>query len=145
MLHKLGWIPILIVVCLLGIWRYFNPPAYDPSVLFYNRAGLLTNKKMKIWNDTVFVSSANPTISISSAGFATILNAQAQVVQTSVSVSNFTWCNITSYTTSNVTLFLTQQNNSTINILGSVVLLGTPLQQPTTPTNTAIALQVFGY
>lgn len=145
MIHKFGWIALLGVVILGGIWKLLNPYAYDPPVLFYNRAGQILNKKMKVWSDTLLVTSANPSINISSAGFSTIINAQAQIVQTSATVNNFTWCNVSSYTTSSVSLFLTQENSSTVNILGSVVLLGTPLQQPSSPSNTYVALQIFGY
>lgn len=139
MLHKFGWI-IAIFLFTLG-WMFH---AYDPPVQVYNRAGKV-NKQIKIWNDTVAVTTANPSISIASAGFSVILNAQAQIVQTAATVSSFTWCNVTSYTTSSVNLFLTQENSSTVNILGSIVLLGTPLQQPSAPTSTSVALQVLGY
>ena|ERR1700743_432591 len=123
------------------LWIKF---AYDPPVKLYNRSGQVS-KQIKIWNDTIAVTSANPSISISSAGFSIILNVQAQIVQTSVTVNSFTWCNVTSYTTSSVNLFLTQENSSTVNVLGSIVLLGTPLQQPTSFASTSIALQVIGY
>ncbi len=118
--------------------------AYDPPTLYYNRGGII-KKQMKVWADTIAVSSANPSINISSAGFSNIISVQPQIIQSSATLSNFAWCNVTTYSTSSVTLFLSQQNNNTINILGSLVLLGTPLQQPTTFTNMSVAIQVIGY
>ena len=131
----------IVGVFIVGVVGYFI--AYDP-IKYYNRSGQIL-KPIRIWNDTIAITSATPAINISSAGFTTIVSVQPQILQTSVSISNFTWCNLTSYTDTTVNLFLTQQNNNTVNILGSLVLLGTPLQAPTTFTNMSVALQVTGY
>lgn len=125
----------------VGVVSYFM--AYDP-VKFYNRNGQII-KAMKVWTDTISVTNANPSINISSAGFSTIISVQPQIVQSAATVTTFTWCNVTSYTTTTINLFLAQENSSTINILGSLVLLGTPLQQPSSFTNTSVAVQVIGY
>lgn len=140
MLHKFGWL----IAFIIGGWMWFTH-AYDPPVIWYNRAGRISNKQIKIWNDTISVSSANPTVSIAAAGFTSVINVQAQIIQSTPTVSNFTWCNVTSYSTSSVALFLTQENSSTVNILGNIVLLGTPLQQPSSPSNTFVALTVVGF
>ena len=127
----------------IGGYFYFLGNAYDPT-RFYNRSGEILKPK-KIWIDTFAIASATPTLSISSAGFSTIISVQSQIIQSSPTLSNFTWCNATSYSTSSVTLFLAQENSSTVNILGSLVLLGTPLQAPSSFSNMFVSLEVIGY
>lgn len=117
--------------------------AYDP-VKYYNRSGQLF-KPMKIWTDTIAITSATPSVNISSAGFSTIISIQPQMIQGSPTLANFSWCNVTSYSTSSISLFLVQQNNNTVNVLGSLVLLGTPLQAPTAFTGLYMAITVIGY
>jgi len=133
---------VLTIMGVIGVLGYLF--AYDPPIRYYNRNGLIS-KQMKIWMDTVSVASSTPSVNISSAGFSTIVSVQAQIIQSSPTLSNFTWCNATSYSTSSVTLFLAQENSSTVNILGSLVLLGTPLQAPSSFSNMFVSLEVIGY
>lgn len=142
MIHKAGWILFLGAALAFAVFKMFGW-AYDP-IKFYNRSGQIT-KSMRIWTDTIAVTSSTPAINISSAGFSNIVSVQPQIIQTSVSLTNFTWCNVTTYSTSSVSLFLAQENSSTVNILGSLVLLGTPLQAPSSFSNMFVALQVIGY
>jgi len=130
-------------VIIISVFLWFIR-SYDPVPTYYNRAGQI-KKNMRIWTDTVAVTSAAPVVNISSAGFSTIVSVQPQIIQTAGTISNFTWCNLASYTNTSVTLFLTQANNNTVNILGSIVLLGTPLQQPSTFSNMSVVLEVIGY
>ena len=135
----IGWVLFGIAGFMIYIFK-----AYDPPVKIYNRAGIIS-KPIKIWADTVSISSATPSISISSAGFSAILDVQPQIIQSSPTLASFMWCNVTTYSTSSVTLFLAQENSSTVNILGSLVLLGTPLQAPSTFTNVFVSLRITGY
>lgn len=138
--------PVLTIIIILGVifGSIFGLKSYEPSTKFYNRAGLI-NKTIKIWNDTIAVTSATPSVNISSAGFSTIVSVQPQIIQASPTLATFSWCNVTSFTTSAVTFFLAQQNNSSVVILGINVLSGTPLAAPTSFSGMFLAVQVIGY
>jgi hypothetical protein len=136
----IGWCIIGIIGIGAWIWH-----AYNPYPIFYNSSGQIVGKQMAVWVDSIPITSANPTINISSAGFSKVLSVQVQILQPSASVTTFTWCNVTSQSTTAINLFLTQENSSTVNILGSIVLLGTPLQQPTTFSNVNAVVEVIGY
>ena len=143
MLHKIGWVLFIGVVLGAGIAKWLGV-AYDPPTLFYNKNGQVS-KQMKIWNDTIAVSSATPSISISSAGFSQILSVQPQVIQNSATLSGFAWANVQNFSTSSVTLTLASQNLNTVTILGISVLSGSPLAPPTGFSGTFVALTVIGY
>src|ERR1700753_2114225 len=100
--------------------------SYDPPTLYFNRSGQV-KKQMRVWNDTIAISSSTPSISIASAGFTQILSVQPQVIQNSGSLNTFAWANVQSFSTSSVTLTLASQNLNTVTILGISVLSGAPL------------------
>jgi|ERR1700749_954443 len=124
----------------LAYWVF----AYDPPTLYFNKSGQI-KKQIRIWNDTLAVSTATPTIDISSAGFTQIVDIQPQVIQNSASLTNFAWCNVKTYTNTSVSLNLAQQNNNTVTILSISVLSGSPIAAPTGFTGTFISLRVTGF
>jgi len=138
MLHKFGW------VLFLGAVAFgFIVHSFDQQTLYYNKSGQI-KKQIRVWNDTVSVSAASPTIDISSAGFSNIIDIQPQIIQNASTLTNFAWCNVKSYTTTSVTLNLAQQNNNTITILGISVLSGSPIAPPTGFSGTFVSLRVTG-
>lgn len=133
-------IGLVIAAALLKIGWF----SYDPPTLYYNRAGLV-KKQIRVWNDTISITSASPVIDISSAGFTQILDIQGQVMQNSAVLTNFAWGNVKTYSNTSVTINLAQQNNNTVTILGISVLSGSPISPPTSFSGTFISLKVTGY
>lgn len=133
-------IGLVIATALLKIGWF----SYDPPNLYFNRTGWI-KKQMRIWNDTIAVSTASPSIDVSAAGFTQIIDIQPQVIQNSASLTNFAWCNVKTYTTSSITLNIAQQNNNTVTILGISVLSGSPIAAPSSFTGMFVSLRVTGY
>lgn len=92
----------------------------------YNSAGLV-NQPMKMWCDTVTPSTSNGySINISSAGFTRILSAHVIGIRSGATASTGPNSFINSMSTTALVVSSIEDNPSTVNILGNLILLGAP-------------------
>jgi len=119
--------------------------AYQPGANnlygYYNKNGAI-NQPMKIWCDTVPVTSASQAIDISSAGFTKVLSIQVQPALNTSTVASMPIASIKSWSTSSVTVNFVQSNTSLVSVLG-VQVVG--LQSLQSFSNTYCHVTVTGY
>lgn len=98
----------------------------DSTTKFYNASGRIY-QKLKVWIDTLSVSSSSgQSVDISSAGFSNVLCVQAIGLRNTGTVSSSPQISIKTYSTSAITLNITETNTATTTILGISVLSGLP-------------------
>jgi len=109
---------------------------------FYTSSGMVS-QQIKVWNGIVTPSTGSgQTVDISSAGFSTILNVQAQVESNTASATSVPLVSIKSYTTTSVVTNIIVSNNSTIGSLLSPIV---GLLFATNLTGYKLHVQVTGY
>jgi hypothetical protein len=117
---------------------------FPDSVVFYNTAGRV-NQRLKVWSDVVTPSTANGySVDISSAGFATVLYANAMPIRNTATTTSVPNCAVKSITTTAVVFNIVEGNSSLVSLLGSGVLLGVSNQFANT-TGLTLYVQVYGY
>lgn len=120
----------------------YNDLANKPAVpMLYNSSGVI-NQTPKIWFGSVAPDDATDyAIDISSAGFNQILSYTLTIKQSDVT----TWAQVEDITTTTLTIDLYQVNSNLVNILGNLVLLGTPTIPANNFTGLTLNVQVTGY
>lgn len=117
----------------------------EPQVKIYNRSGII-NHEIRLWIDTITVTSASGfSIDISSAGFSGITTVSAEAIRNTGALTSVPSCHVKTIGTSTLFLNLTEENSTTINLLGSLVLLGAPLQFVSNTSGLQVAIVVIGY
>lgn len=118
------------------------PATFRDSVEYYGSAGRI-NQKIKVWSGIVTPTTGNGfNVDISAAGFGTILNVQAQAVNSTAIAASVPIVTVKSYTTTQVSLNIIQSNSQLLSILGVTV---TGLIFATNLTGTTLHVQVTGY
>lgn len=121
--------------------RTFNIP---DSILFYNSGGRV-NKIVKIFADTITVSSSNGfNVDVSAAGFTKVLSASAVAVKNTATATSVPNVGIKSISNTALTLNFTEGNSSVVTLLGSSVLLG-PSTSFASTTGLSVYVLVVGY
>lgn len=124
---------------------FFFKENKETQVKIYNRNGIIS-REIRLWLDTITVSSSNAfSVDISSAGFSGVMAVYASAIKNTSSVSSVPFCQVKTIGTSSIVVNLIEQNSSTVNILGSLVLLGVPLQFVSNTSGLQIAVAVLGY
>lgn len=101
-----------------------NTITLNNPIIYYSTSGTVT-PVTKVWRSIVTPTTSNGyTIDISSAGFSTITNIQIVASKNSSNAYQCPNSSIKSYTNSQLVVNIIEGNASTVNILGSLVLLG---------------------
>lgn len=117
----------------------------EPQVKIYNRSGIISHE-IRLWIDTITVTSSNGfSVDISSASFTGIISASVEAIKNTSTLSNVPSCQVKTISNTALVLNLTEENSSTVNILGNIVLLGTPLQFVSNTSGLQVAVAVLGY
>jgi len=135
-----------ILLCLSCVFLFFKDWLIkEPQLKMYNRNGII-NHEIRLWIDTITVTSGNSfSVDISSAGFTGITGVSAGAMKNTSTLSSIPMCQIKSISTTAVVFNMVEENSTTINILGSLVLLGTPLQFVSSTNGLQVAVAVLGY
>lgn len=119
-------------------------PVYD-TVKFYSKSTLLSNKAV-IVKDTFAISTANPVITLPLPTGTTIASVLAATgYRAGSTASNSPQVAIYDFTSTTVSLLVTQQNTTTVSILGINVLSGLPFILTPDPTNVKIVISYIAY
>lgn len=131
----------LLVLLFVNLMANKKPPSYDP-VKFYNHSGPLVVGK--IFMDTVTATTGNAlSVDISSAGFSTVYGAVGIPIKNTTSFTTMPMCHVKTLSNTAAVFNIVEQNSNTVNILGSLVLLGTPFEYANT-TGLQMAVFVIG-
>lgn len=98
--------------------------AYKSIVKVYNKSGLVGSYPMKIWDDTVTVTSSNgQSIDISSAGFTKVTSVQAQAFNNTNTVANIPVSSGKTWSTTSIAISTVQENTG-LSILAGLLFAG---------------------
>ena len=119
-------------------------PSFD-TVKVYSKSGLLSNQGV-IVTDTFSVSSATPTITCNLPASTTQMKILAVTgYRTGGTASNSPQVAVSGFTSTTVSLLITQQNTATVSILSTNVLSGLPFILVPDPTNVKVILSYIAY
>ncbi len=114
----------------------------------YGVGGLLSNAG-KLFSDTISVSSATPTISLSSyltaMGVSNFKIVSATGYRAGASATNAPQVAISAQTSNSVSAIITQQNTATVTLIGINVLSGLPMILVPDPVNVKVVLSFMAY
>lgn len=116
------------------------------SFQVYNKSGRIY-KKLKLWVDTISVTSADSfSVSISSAGFTNVLSASATAIKNTPNGSPASIANVAIdyYTNNNLYFNFSQGSNNLVTVLGISVLGGASTISAVT-SGLKIGIMVIGY
>lgn len=121
---------------------------YMPSpVSIYNAGGHIGYTSLKCWVDSIVSPSTSNglSINISSAGFSQILGVSLSARRNTTNANEVPIASLKGRTTSALSVNIFEPNSSLVNLLGSLVLLGAPLQFATDLPSITIYVTVWGY
>lgn len=122
------------------------PASYTGSFSTYNKAGTLLAQNAKLVTDTFAVASATPTITWTlPSGTTTSRIVGVTGYKLSGTAANSPQVSVSAYTNTSVSVVITQQNTTTVTILGIPVLSGSPLILVTDYTGVRIIVSYIVY
>lgn len=141
-------IPIVIVSAfILGMIVFsigWGKQAYKPT-RFFNRSGEV-HQQMRVFLDSFVCTTGNGmTIDISAAGFTTVKGVVASAEKNTSSATSCPKVEVKSQSTTSVVLNIYEGNATTVNILGSLVLLGASESFVSSPSTVTVHVMAVGY
>lgn len=140
---------VIIVFAIIGFlfcmfMAFRDNSAYGPT-RFYNRSGEIF-KQMKVYMDTFVCTTGNGmVIDISPAGFTKVAGVNVIAERSTATATSSPQTSIKSWTTSAVTVNITEGNATLVSVLGLSVLQGVSTQFVATPSTVILHVQVIGY